>query len=57
MNKFKKILLVLTLIFISISAIAAPTMPGSIKVSGVTHNSVKIEWQESISMSGEGKII
>ena len=57
MKKLKKTLLALALIFISISAIAAPTMPGSIKVSGVTHNSVKIEWQESISMSGEGKII
>ena len=57
MKKLNKTLLVLTLLFISISAIAAPTMPGSIKVSGVTHNSVKIEWQESISMSGEGKII
>ena len=57
MKKLKKTLLVLTLLFISISAIAAPTMPGSIKVSGITHNSVKIEWQESISMSGEGKII
>ena len=57
MKKLKKTLLVLTLLFISISAIAAPTMPGSIKVSGVTHNSVKIEWRESISMSGEGKII
>ena len=57
MKKLKKTLLVLTLLFISVSAIAAPTMPGSIKVSGVTHNSVKIEWQESISMSGEGKII
>ena len=57
MKKLNKTLLVLTLLFISVSAIAAPTMPGSIKVSGVTHNSVKIEWQESISMSGEGKII
>ena len=57
MKKLKKTLLVLTLLFISVSAIAAPTMPGSIKVSGVTHNSVKIEWRESISMSGEGKII
>ena len=57
MKKFKKISLVLTLIFISVSVIAAPTMPGSIKVSGVTHNSVKIDWRESISMSGEGKII
>ena len=57
MKKLNKTLLTLALIFISVSAIAAPTMPGSIKVSGVTHNSVKIEWQESISMSGEGKII
>ena len=57
MKKSKKTLLVLTLLFISISAIAAPTMPGSIKVSGVTHNSVRLEWRESISMSGEGKII
>jgi len=57
MKKLKKTLLVLTLLFISVSAIAAPTMPGSIKVSGVTHNSVRLEWRESISMSGEGKII
>ena len=57
MKKLKKILLVLTLLFISISAIAAPTMPGSIKVSGVTHNSVRLEWRESISMSGEGRIM
>ena len=57
MKKLKKTLLVLALIFISVSVIADPTMPGSIKVSGVTHNSVKIEWRESISMSGEGKII
>ena len=57
MKKLKKILLVLTLLFISISAIAAPTMPGSIKVSGVTDNSVRLEWRESISMSGEGRII
>jgi hypothetical protein len=57
MKKLKKTLLVLTLIFISISAIAAPTMPGSIKVSGVTHNSVRLEWRESISMSGEGRIM
>ena len=57
MKKLKKTLLVLALIFISVSVIAAPTMPGSIKVSGVTHNSVKIEWQESISMSGEGRIM
>ena len=57
MKKLKKTLLALTLIFISVSVIAAPTMPGSIKVSGVTHNSVKLEWRESISMSGEGKII
>jgi hypothetical protein len=57
MKKLKKTLLVLTLLFISISAIAAPTMPGSIKVSGVTHNSVRLEWRESISMSGEGRIM
>jgi len=57
MKKSKKTLLVLTLLFISISAIAAPTMPGSIKVSGVTHNSVRLEWRESISMSGEGRIM
>ena len=57
MKKLKKILLVLTLIFISVSAIAAPTMPGSIKVSGVTYNSVRLEWRESISMSGEGRIM
>ena len=57
MKKLKKTLLVLTLLFISVSAIAAPTMPGSIKVSGVTHNSVRLEWRESISMSGEGRII
>ena len=57
MKKLNKTLLTLALIFISVSAIAAPTMPGSIKVSGVTHNSEKIEWQESISMRGEGKII
>ena len=57
MKKLKKTLLALALIFISISAIAAPTMPGSIKVSGVTHNSVRLEWRESISMSGEGRIM
>ena len=57
MKKLKKTLLVLTLLFISVSAIAAPTMPGSIKVSGVTDNSVRLEWRESISMSGEGRII
>ena len=57
MKKLEKTLLVLALIFISVSVIAAPTMPGSIKVSGVTHNSVNIEWRESISMSGEGRII
>ena len=57
MKKLKKTLLVLALIFISVSVIADPTMPGSIKVSGVTHNSVKIDWRESISMSGEGRII
>ena len=57
MKKLKKTLLVLTLLFISVSAIAAPTMPGSIKVSGVTHNSVRLEWRESISMSGEGRIM
>ena len=57
MKKLKKTLLVLTLLFISVSAIADPTMPGSIKVSGVTHNSVRLEWRESISMSGEGRIM
>ena len=56
MKKLKKISLVLILFLISISATAAPTMPGSIKVSGVTYNSVHLEWRESISMSGEGRI-
>ena len=57
MKKLKILLLVLTVLIVSASAIAAPTMPGSIKISGVTHNSVKIDWRESISMSGEGKVI
>ena len=56
MKKLKKTSLVLILFLISISATAAPTMPGSIKVSGVTYNSVHLEWRESISMSGEGRI-
>jgi hypothetical protein len=55
MNKLKKILAI-GLLFISISATATPTTPGTIKVSGVTHNSVSLEWRESISLSGEGKI-
>ena len=57
MKKLKKTSLVLILFLISISAIAAPTMPGNIKVSGVTYNSVKLEWRESISMSVEGRIM
>ena len=56
MNKLKKTLLS-ALIFISISVSAAPTMPGAIKVTGITHDSAKIDWRESISMSGEGKVI
>ena len=53
----KKLLLILTTLFTTFTINAAPTMPGSIKVSGVTHNSAKIDWRESISMSGEGRVI
>ena len=53
----KKLLLILTTLFTAFTINAAPTMPGSIKVSGVTHNSAKIDWRESISMSGEGRVI
>ena len=47
MNKFKKILLVLTLLFISISVIADPTRPGLIRISEVGHNRATIEWKPS----------
>ena len=53
----KKLLLILTTLLTTFTINAAPTMPGSIKVSGVTHNSAKIDWRESISMSGEGRVI
>ena len=47
MKKLKKILLVLTLLFISISAIAGPTKPGIIRTSEVGHDRATIEWKPS----------
>jgi hypothetical protein len=47
MKKLKKTLLTLTLLFISISAIAGPTRPGLIRISEVGHNQATIEWKPS----------
>ena len=47
MNKFKKIPLVLALIFVSVSAIAGPAKPGLIKVSKVGYDRATIEWKPS----------
>ena len=49
----KKLLLTLTTLFIVSTINGAPTTPGNIKVSGVTHNSAKIDWQRSIVI-GDG---
>jgi hypothetical protein len=47
MKKLNKALLVLTLLFISISAIAGPTRPGLIRISEVGHDRATIEWKPS----------
>jgi hypothetical protein len=47
MKKLNKTLLVLALIFISVSVIAGPTRPGIIKVSEVGHDRATIEWKPS----------
>jgi len=47
MNKLKKTLLVLTLLFISISVIAGPTRPGLIRILEVGHDRATIEWKPS----------
>ena len=43
MKKLKKTLLVLALIFISVSVIAGPTRPGLIRISKVGHEATKKE--------------
>ena len=47
MKKLKKTLLVLALIFISVSVIAGPTRPGLIRISEVGHDRATIEWKPS----------
>tara|TARA_R110000751_G_scaffold226018_1_gene327948 strand:+ start:22 stop:717 length:696 start_codon:yes stop_codon:yes gene_type:complete len=47
MKKLKKTLLVLALIFISVSVIAGPTRPGLIRISKVGHDRATIEWKPS----------
>jgi hypothetical protein len=57
MKKLKTLLLVLTLLTVSTSAIAAPTMPGTIKVTGVTHNSAKLDWRASVVLGRNDLIV
>jgi hypothetical protein len=56
MKKLKKTLLVLTLIFISVSVIAGPSRPGLIKVSEVKHDRATIEWGASFYLNHEERI-
>lgn len=57
MNKLKVIVVGLTLFFLSVPVISAPTTPGSIKVTGVTHASAKLDWNASIVIGKTDQII
>jgi hypothetical protein len=48
MKNLKRVVFGLSMLFFSISAMGVPTTPGSIKVTGVTHVSAKLDWNASI---------
>ena len=56
MNKLNKILLS-ALIFVSASASAAPTAPGTIRATGITHNSAKLDWSASVVIGRTDQIV
>jgi len=54
----KKIYTLIASIFLCVASIeAAPTMPGAIKVTGVLHNSAKIDWRASVVMGRNDQIV
>ena len=57
MKNLKTVAFGLSMLFFSISVMGAPTTPGSIKVTGVTHVSAKLDWNASIVIGKTDQII
>jgi len=54
----KKIYTLIGFIFLCAASIeSAPTIPGAIKVTGVLHNSAKIDWRASVVMGRNDQVV